>query len=267
MPKKCRLDVHLTVCGLCSDIADAQAQIMAGNVVSDNQKLTKPGLMIKTDTPLRLLHRLPYVSRGAMKLEGAHKIFKFIIKDRVAIDLGISTGGFTDYLIKNGARAVFGIDVGYGQVAMSLQNADNVIILERTNARTLTREMLENAEVRVDKADQGWSRCIDLAVIDVSFISIQKLMPALLSLLMPTSDIICLVKPQFEADKNEVPEGGVIEDKTLRDQIVSRIVTQLVTMYPLNVKSICESPISGAKGNKEVLVWLSKNDGSSADCC
>ncbi len=232
--------------GLADTRNKAQALIMSGFVLVDDQKITKSGHMVADDADIRILREFPtYVSRGGDKLQGAWKAFQFLIEGRVCLDVGLSTGGFTDFLLRNGAKLVFGVDVAYGEVDFSLRNNSKVVLVERTNARTLTRAMLGREE-----ADD-----ISLVVMDVSFISVTKVLPAIQKIARPDADYVILIKPQFEAEKGQVGKGGIIRDPAIHDQILKNVTEKLENLGFLVTKS-CESPILGGKGNKEFFFLL-----------
>ncbi|MSR88072.1 MAG: TlyA family RNA methyltransferase [Candidatus Margulisbacteria bacterium] len=202
-----------------------------------------------------------YVSRGGDKLAGAHEIFKFDIQDKVALDVGVSTGGFMDFLLKNGARCAMGIDVGYGDVDYQLRIDPRVVLFERTNARLVTRDMLlthrgwKGKALKENAADLLSD--ISLVVMDVSFISILTILPAILPLISPSSALVLLVKPQFEAKREDVGPGGIIRDPAIHQSILDRIDTKVRDMG-LTILGQCDSPILGTKGNKEFFLYLKK---------
>ena len=177
----------------------------------------------------------PYVSRGGLKLAKALEVFKLSVTGRVAIDVGASTGGFTDCLLQHGTKKVLAVDVGYGQLAWSLRNDPRVVNLEKTNIRQLSLNQIDEI--------------LDLAVIDASFISLEKVLPA------PNSDIIALIKPQFEVGKGQVGKGGVVRDAVVHDQVIEKIRSYATTLGCI-VNAVCESPLVGPKGNREFLIHL-----------
>ena len=222
----------------------ARALIMAGRVLVDDRPVDKAGTQVDPAASIRLKGEdIPYVSRGGLKLARALEAFQLPVAGRVALDVGASTGGFTDCLLQHGARKVFAIDVGYGQLAWQLREDQRVVNLERTNIRRLTAERLDETP--------------DLAVIDASFISLAKVLPATLALLSPGSDIIALIKPQFEVGKGQVGKGGVVRDPEQHTRVIENI-KQTAAQAGCRVLSLCESPILGPKGNREFLIHLRK---------
>ena len=220
----------------------ARALIMAGRVLVDDRPVDKAGTQVDPESSIRLKGEdLPYVSRGGLKLARALEAFQVTVAGRVALDVGASTGGFTDCLLQSGARKVFAVDVGYGQLAWKLRDDQRVVNLERTNIRHLETDQLEEAP--------------DLAVIDASFISLEKVLPATLAHLLPASDIIALIKPQFEVGKGQVGKGGVVRDPEQHVQVIENIKL-LAGKFGCQVVSLCESPILGPKGNREFLIHL-----------
>jgi 23S rRNA (cytidine1920-2'-O)/16S rRNA (cytidine1409-2'-O)-methyltransferase len=238
-----RLDVALVRRGLVSSRERAQALIMAGQVYVAERMVDKPGTLIALDADCRIAEVTPeqkYVSRGGLKLERALDTFHLDPVGRVAIDVGASTGGFTQCLLERGASRVYAIDVGHGQLAWTLRNDPRVIVMERTNIRHLT----------------DLPEPMQCAVIDVSFISLRLVLPALVPLLAQTADtwIVSLVKPQFEAGKTEVDRGGgVISDPAIHQRVLSELQTWIPEHTPLEVRAVIESPILGRDGNREFL--------------
>ena len=222
----------------------ARALIMERRVTVDGQILEKPGTLVKMDAPLQIQGEdLPYVSRGGLKLEGALKAFEVHPEGKVVIDVGASTGGFTDCVLQKGAKKVYAIDVGYGQLAWKLQKDLRVTNLERRNIRYLKREEV--------------SEEADLILVDTSFISIEKFLSHLVEFLKEGGDLLCLIKPQFEVGKGEVGKGGVVKDSNLHQKVVDRI-SQFSRGLGLTVGGIIESPLLGPKGNKEFFIRLKK---------
>ncbi|TYP00232.1 23S rRNA (cytidine1920-2'-O)/16S rRNA (cytidine1409-2'-O)-methyltransferase [Geothermobacter ehrlichii] len=245
--EKIRLDRLLVERGLAGSRERARALILAGQVLVNEQRIDKAGSQVAVDVELRLKREdIPYVSRGGLKLEAALKQFPVRIGGRVAIDVGASTGGFTDCLLQHGAARVYAVDVGYGQLAWSLRNDTRVINLERTNIRHLTADRLDPLP--------------DLAVIDASFISLAKVLPPTLALLQPEADIIALVKPQFEVGRGKVGKGGVVRDPALRRKALQD-VADAARELGLTVGQSIESPVPGPKGNREFLLHLFKRGG------
>jgi 23S rRNA (cytidine1920-2'-O)/16S rRNA (cytidine1409-2'-O)-methyltransferase len=243
LPKQ-RLDTLLVDRNLCSSRQQAQRLIRAGEVKVDRQIIDKPATEIDPSAEIEIKHKLPYVSRGGEKLVKALETFAINVSDRVCLDGGISTGGFTDCLLQNGAKRVYGVDVGYGQVAWTLRQDDRVILRERTNFRYLTPDILYGEESPAD-----------LGVMDLSFISLTKVLPSLWSLLVPPREVILLVKPQFEVGREKVGKKGVVRDS--RDQAgaifqVWEEANRLGWFY----RGLTWSPITGPAGNLEYLLWL-----------
>ena len=242
---KQRLDVLLVERGLCETRQLAQRVIRAGEVQVNHQIVDKPGTAIALDADLKVKQKAPFVSRGGEKLAKALQAFDISIQERVCLDGGISTGGFTDCLLQAGARQVYGIDVGYGQVAWKLRQDPRVILRERTNLRYLTPAALY---------DEAAPRP-DLGVIDVSFIALSKVLPAFWQLLAPTREAVLLVKPQFEVGRDKVGKNGVV--RSARDQ-ADAIWQVLMAARQLGWSDLglTYSPIVGPAGNLEYLLWL-----------
>ncbi|MFC1517227.1 TlyA family RNA methyltransferase [Candidatus Margulisiibacteriota bacterium] len=244
MNKKARLDVLLTEKGLAESRNKAQALIMSGNVLVNEKKIDKPGTSVPIDGIIRILgDNNPYVSRGGLKLEGALKEFKYDPKDKVVLDVGASTGGFTDCLLQKGAKHVIALDVGHNQIDYKLRKDPRVTVIEKYNARDLKPEDLKSTP--------------DLVVMDVSFISITKILPALKNILSSGADIISLVKPQFEAGKEQVEKGGLINDPLVQQQVLGDI-TKAAADLGFTILDTCTSPITGKDGNKEFFIHLKK---------
>ncbi len=242
-----RLDKLLVEKKLFPSREKAQAAIVAGIVYSGTQRLDKAGMMVPTDAPLSLKGKpSPFVSRGGLKLEKALGAFSVPVKGRVALDIGASTGGFTQSLLGRGAAKIYAIDVGYGQLAWELQQDSRVVVVDRTNIRTLTAEALYHGAERAD-----------LAVIDLSFISLDKVLPNILTLLTEEADLVVLIKPQFEAGPEEVGKGGIIKDPGVHRKVLEKVV-HLASGFHLSVLGLGVSPILGGKGNKEFLIHLQK---------
>lgn len=240
-PKK-RLDTILVERGLTSSRERARALIMEGKVFVNGTPAYKAGTMVYEDIEIALKgDDIPYVSRGGLKLEAALKHFDIDVNGKVAMDVGSSTGGFTDCLLQHGAVRVYCIDVGYGQLAWKLRQDDRVIPIERTNIRYLQRDMIPEY--------------IDIATIDVSFISLIKVMPTVIKFLKETAEIIALIKPQFEVGKGEVDKGGIVKKEEKRLRAVEQVCKNL-ELLPLIVQGTIESPIRGSKGNIEYLIYL-----------
>lgn len=241
-----RLDKLLVDLGLAASRERARALILAGKVVVDDHRIDKAGAKVDVSAQVRLKGEdIRYVSRGGLKLEQALRAFPVSVADRVAIDVGASTGGFTDCLLQNGVAKVYAVDVGYGQLAWKLRDDPRVVNMERCNIRHLTADKLEPMP--------------SLAVIDASFISLSKVLPSTLQLLTPQAEIIALIKPQFEVGKGQVGKGGVVKDPTLHQQVIEN-VEQLAIELGCCVLGIDESPILGPKGNREFLIYLAKGE-------
>ncbi|MCI6085347.1 TlyA family RNA methyltransferase [Selenomonas sp.] len=247
---KIRLDQLLVDRGLATSRERAKRRIMAGEVLVDEQKIDKAGTMVKPEAKIRLLGEdLPYVSRGGLKLEKAMKTFGVTLTDKVAADIGASTGGFTDCMLQNGARKVFAIDVGYGQLAWKLRTDARVVNMERTNIRYVTQDDLGEP--------------IDFASIDVAFISLDKVLPVAKELLTETGELVALIKPQFEAGREHVGKKGVVRDPKIHESVIENVVA-LARGLAFVTKALTFSPVKGPEGNIEYLIWLTK-DADAAD--
>lgn len=246
-----RLDVLLVDRGMFETREKARRAIMAGEVLVDGVRQDKPGMRVSRSATIELKPaREPYVSRGGEKLEKALHEFGVDVAGKVAIDVGASTGGFTDCLLRHGAKRVYAVDVGYGQLAWELRNDPRVVVLERTNVR-----YLESAAVP-EKAD--------ICTIDVSFISITKFLEHLLTFLSPGAAVVTLVKPQFEAGREKVGKGGVVRDPKVHVETLLRVI-EFMAMCDLEIRAITHSPIKGPAGNIEFLVYAVKGrQGDSA---
>jgi 23S rRNA (cytidine1920-2'-O)/16S rRNA (cytidine1409-2'-O)-methyltransferase len=228
--------------GLAPNRERAQRLIMAGAVLVDERPVAKPGTKVAADAAVRLREQAStYVSRGGEKLAGALDAFGLDVRGRLALDVGASTGGFTDCLLRRGARRVLALDVGYGQLAWSLRTDERVVVLERVNAREIDASSLPDTP--------------DLATIDVSFISLALVLPAVARVVAPGSDVVALVKPQFEVGRAQVGRGGVVRDPALRAQAVASVRAAAVA-GGYDVRAEAESVLSGPKGNREVFLWL-----------
>ncbi len=247
MVRKERLDKLLVEKGIAQTRERARALIMAGKVAVEGRMTDKPGIQVNEETEIRLRgEESPYVSRGGEKLEGALKAFGIDPKGRVVMDVGASTGGFTDCVLQRGAKKVYAVDVGYGQLAWKLQKDPRVVNLERRNIRYLKREEIPEEA--------------DLILIDTSFISIEKFLLHLLNFLKEGGTILCLIKPQFEVGKGEVGKGGVVRDTALHQKVIDRI-SVFSQGLGLKVLGVTESPLLGPKGNKEFFIYLKKENG------
>lgn len=243
---KQRLDLLLVERQLCDSRQQAQRLIRAGEVMVDQQVIDKPGTEIEPTAQIQVKQRSPFVSRGGEKLAKALAEFSIAVVDRVALDGGISTGGFTDCLLQAGARLVYGIDVGYGQVAWSLRQDLRVILRERTNIRHLQPEDLYSPEQPHP----------DLGVVDVSFISLTKILPALWQLLQPPRELVLLVKPQFEVGREKVGKKGVVRNERDQAEAILRVM-QAAQEQGWAYQGLTWSPLLGPAGNIEYLLWMS----------
>ena len=242
-PFKERLDKLLVDRGLCSSRERARAMIMAGKVLVFDRVIDKAGTKVDCEAEIRLRGEdIPYVSRGGLKLAGGLEAFSVAVVDRIAIDVGASTGGFTDCLLQQGVKKVYAVDVGYGQLAWKLREDERVVNLERTNIRDLTIEQLAERP--------------SLAVIDASFISLDKVLPPTLALMDVNSDIVALIKPQFEVGKGKVGKGGVVRDPNQHNEVIEKVKV-LAEKLGCLVESVADSPVLGPKGNREFLIHLS----------
>tara|TARA_Y100001968_G_scaffold32439_1_gene24993 strand:+ start:260 stop:1057 length:798 start_codon:yes stop_codon:yes gene_type:complete len=247
MTKKSRLDFHLLTKGLVKTRQEAQKLIRAGKIKTINgQVLDKPGQEVFKDLEIEVTQPLRYVSRGGEKLAEAFNKFPLDIKNRICLDAGISTGGFTDCLLQLGAAKVYGVDVGYGQTAWSIRTDPRVILWERTNIRHLTPEKIFNDGDPIP----------DFAVADLSFISLKIVLPSIKSLLNANrSELVVLVKPQFEVGKDKVGKGGVVRDYSLHAESIKGVANES-KKYGWHTKGLIASPIKGPAGNQEYLLWM-----------
>ena len=244
--KKTRLDVALVEQGLVDNRSEARAAVMAGLVTVNGMPVDKPGRQVDSESKLAL--KAParkYVSRGGDKIAGAHEVFQFDIKDKIALDGGASTGGFSDFLLKHGAKKIFAVDVGYGQLAWSLRQDERVVVLERTNIRNLTPEMLQGEKPT-------------LVVLDLAFISLCKIWPAIELCCAEQCEVIALVKPQFEAGPGRVGKGGIVRDQKIHEDIVTEVINEAArtSLVPVD---FTYSPIKGPKGNIEFFLHLCRS--------
>ena len=239
---KVRLDVALTERGLAESRQKAQAVIMAGLVYVNGQKQTKAGAPVKAEDQLEVRGKaLPYVSRGGLKLEKAMSLWPISLKGAVCADIGASTGGFTDCMLQNGASKVYAVDVGYNQLDWRLRTHPQVVCMERTNARYLTREQIPEE--------------LDFFSVDVSFISLNLILPALRPLMKKGGEAVCLVKPQFEAGKEKVGKHGVVRDPQVHLEVLEHFLDHAASAG-FTVKDVTFSPIKGPEGNIEYLGYL-----------
>lgn len=243
---KMRLDQYLIEKGLISGRDKAKAIIMAGEVYVNEQKADKAGQLVSEEDRIEVrTDALRYVSRGGLKLEKAMEVFPVCLKDAVCMDIGASTGGFTDCMLQNGAARVYAVDVGYGQLAWVLRTDARVINLERTNIRYITENEVPEM--------------LDFASIDVSFISLKLVLPVAFRFLRDGGNVVCLIKPQFEAGREKVGKGGVVRDKETHIEVI-RNVMHFAEESGFSVKALDFSPVKGPKGNIEYLLMLQKED-------
>jgi 23S rRNA (cytidine1920-2'-O)/16S rRNA (cytidine1409-2'-O)-methyltransferase len=238
--KKERLDKIIVDMGLVASRERAKALIMEGKVVVNGSPATKAGDMVAGDAQIEIKGEdLKYVSRGGLKLEAAIKSFAIDLNGKIVMDVGSSTGGFTDVALQEGAQRVYCVDVGYGQLAWKLRQDPRVVLLERTNIRYLEREKIPDV--------------IDLATIDVSFISLDKVVPKVIEFLAEKGEIVALIKPQFEVGKGQVGRGGIVKDEEKRLAVIERVKEEFASLG-LTVAGVITSPITGQKGNVEYLI-------------
>ena len=250
MSNKTRLDVLLTERGLLDSRQKAQATIMSGIVFVNGQRVDKVGTAVANDAQIEIRGAtLQYVSRGGLKLEKAMQTFPLDLHDKICADIGASTGGFTDCMLQNGAKKVYAVDVGYGQLDWKLRNDARVVCMERTNARYLTHEEIPDE--------------LDFASIDVSFISLKLIFPALYGLLRQGGEIACLIKPQFEAGREKVGKKGVVRDPAVHLEVLEHFLIHAKENH-FTVLGITYSPIRGPEGNIEYLGFLRKSEEPSA---
>jgi 23S rRNA (cytidine1920-2'-O)/16S rRNA (cytidine1409-2'-O)-methyltransferase len=243
MPKK-RLDILMTEREMARSRSKAKAMIMTGKVFVDGERVDKAGTQVDVGADIEFRGDVnPYVSRGGLKLESALDAFGYDPAGKVVIDVGASTGGFTDCVLQKGAKKVYAVDVGYGQLAWKLRQDERVEVIERTNIRHM-------------EADRLPEKC-DLAVIDCSFISLELVLPNTLTFLKDDADVIALIKPQFEVGKDNVGKGGVVRDEEVRQQAIDAIITYAGTLGMTCVESV-DSEVHGPAGNVEHLVWLKR---------
>jgi 23S rRNA (cytidine1920-2'-O)/16S rRNA (cytidine1409-2'-O)-methyltransferase len=245
--KKKRLDVLLVERGLVESRERGKRLIRAGEVLVDGQVFDKPGMRVAGGADICLRAKPAYVSRGGLKLEEALDGFDVQVAGAIAADVGASTGGFTDCLLQRGASKVYAIDVGYGQLAWRLRQHPRVVVMERTNARYL----------------ESLPEPIDLATVDVSFISLELVLPSIMGWLEPTGDIIALIKPQFEAGRAEVGKGGVVKDPKVHRTVLDKILAWALS-HGLAVRGLMASPLQGPAGNMEFLAHLSAGRGEES---
>ena len=246
MSKKVRLDVLLVEKGFFESRQKAQAVIMAGQVFVNNQKVDKPGTAVAGDALVEVRgNTLRYVSRGGLKLEKAMAAWPIDLRETVCMDVGASTGGFTDCMLQNGAKKVYAVDVGYGQLAWKLRSDERVVCLERTNARFLDHEIIPEEP--------------DFSSVDVSFISLKLILPAIASVLREGGHVVCLIKPQFEAGKEKVGKKGVVRDSSVHLEVLENFFGH-ARESGFTDQDLTYSPIRGPEGNIEYLGYLEKGE-------
>ena len=247
---KIRLDQRVFDLGLTESRERARTSVMAGMVYVNGQKETKPGAQVSPEARIELRgEAIPYVSRGGLKLAKAIQVFPLAVENAVCVDCGASTGGFTDVLLKNGAAKVYAVDVGYGQLAWSLRQDPRVVCMERTNIRYVDHQAIPEE--------------IDLAVADLSFISLRLVLGAIHGLLKDHGQAVCLVKPQFEAGKDKVGKKGVVRDPDVHREVLEEFL-RYSAEAGFGLRGLDYSPIRGPEGNIEYLAWLEKNGESIA---
>lgn len=248
-----RLDMLLVERGLAKSRERARTMIMEGKILVDGQKIEKAGTPVKLEAEIRLLGKdLPYVSRGGLKLEKALYAFHISLAGKVVADIGASTGGFSDCALQNGARKVYAIDVGYGQLDWKLRTDERVRNMERTNIRYVTPDMLDEA--------------VDFASIDVAFISLTKVLPTVRTLLVEQGEVVALIKPQFEAGRENIGKKGVVRDAGIHETVI-HVVFDAAVAAGFCVLSLTYSPIKGPEGNIEYLMYLVCTNGRKSSCC
>ncbi len=246
MSNKIRLDSAVFELGISESREKAKALIMAGQIYVNGMKAIKPGVTVNSSDKIELRgNTLPYVSRGGLKLEKAMQVFPITLDKKICMDIGASTGGFTDCMLQNGAVKVYSIDVGYGQLAWKLRSDSRVVNLERTNFRYVTREQIPEE--------------IDFASIDVSFISLKLIFPALMPLLKMDGECVCLVKPQFEAGKDKVGKKGVVRERATHIEVIENVISY-ASDNGFSVLNLDFSPVKGPEGNIEYLLYIKKTE-------
>lgn len=246
MSEKKRLDLRMVELGLAPSREKAKAIIMSGDVFVDGERCDKAGVSVAVDSKIEITgSHLKYVSRGGLKLEKAMQKYTICLNGKICMDIGASTGGFSDCMLQNGAEKIYAVDVGYGQLAWSLRNDPRVVNLERTNVRYLTEQQVPDR--------------IDFASIDVSFISVTLVLPVLKRFLVPGGEVVCLIKPQFEAGKGKVGKKGVVREENIHLEVLRKVL-DFCKEQQLCVLHIDFSPIKGPEGNIEYLYHLKYSD-------
>ncbi len=245
MSAKQRIDVLMFELGIAPSREKARAMIMAGEVFIDNQPVSKPGVSVEISANIVVKNKPRFVSRGGEKLAWALETFELDVTNRVCADVGASTGGFTDCLLQNGAAHVYAIDVGYGQIDYKLRQDSRVIVIERTNARYLER---------LDEQ-------VNFVTVDASFISLKILLPTIINWLQPMAELVLLIKPQFEAGREEVGKGGVVRDPQTHKRVLVDVLT-FIRDISFDIRGLTTSPIKGPAGNIEFLTWVHHGDRS-----
>lgn len=241
---KQRLDLAVLNRGLAASRQRARALIMSGKILVKRKLIDKPGVLVADQDEILVKgDDNPFVSRGGLKLDAALRAFAIVASDKVCLDVGASTGGFTDCLLQQGARKIYAVDVGYGQLAWKLRNDPRVVVVERTNIRHLPFETVGES--------------VDLVTIDVSFISLRIVVPAVLKFTKENGAVLALIKPQFEVGKGQVGKGGVVRNPVLHQQVIDEL-TAFFKRASLTVSGVIDSPISGPKGNKEFFIFLQR---------
>lgn len=240
---KKRLDIILIEKGFFTSREQAKTMVMAGCIFVNNQRVDKPGFAISDNDKIEVKgEKLKYVSRGGLKLEKAINNFNINLNNKICMDVGASTGGFTDCMLQNGAQKVYAVDVGYGQLAWSLRTNKKVINMERTNIRYIDQHNIDDI--------------IDFISVDVSFISLKLVLPVLKKILKLNGKMVCLIKPQFEAGKDKIGKNGVVRDKLIHKQVINNIINFIQVEVEFDVLNLDYSPIKGPKGNIEYLIYL-----------
>ncbi len=252
MSEKNRLDSEIYARGLAQSREKARAMIMAGSVYVNGQKVLKAGTPVNPEDSIEVRGNInPYVSRGGLKLEKAMKVFPVTLDEKICMDIGASTGGFTDCMLQNGASKVYAVDVGYGQLAWKLRTDPRVINLERTNFRYVTKEQIPDP--------------IDFASVDVSFISLKKILPVMRDLLKDSGKAVCLIKPQFEAGRENIGKKGVVRDRSVHESVVEDI-TAFALEAGFDLSGLDYSPVKGPEGNIEYLMYIIKSENPQMKC-